>query len=92
MKIDGCAEPTALSIVRAYPTMATLMARYRDPSLSEQQKKISADLERTTTSTQQQTGRRVGPAVSHRIYAVFRPRDEDDPGEEIVGVAGNLKG
>ena len=39
MKIDGCAEPSALSIVRAFPTMATLMARYRDPSLSEQQKK-----------------------------------------------------
>ena len=89
MKIDGCAEPSALSIVRAFPTMATLMARYRDPSLSEQQKKnLLADLERTTTSTQQQTGRRVGPAVSHRVYAVFRPRDEDDPGDEIVGVAG----
>ena len=85
MKIDRCAEPSALSIVRAFPTMATLMARYRDPSLSEQQKKSPSPTGRADDDvwTQQQTGRRVGPAVSHRVYAVFRPRDEDDPGMRL---------
>ena len=39
MKIDGCAEASALSIVRAHPTMAGLMAQYASPALTVAQKK-----------------------------------------------------
>ena len=86
MKIERCAEADALAIVRAYPTMTGLMARYADPSLTVQRKKsLLADLERVVTSHSGQQGRRLGPVLSERVYEVFRPRGPDDPGDEIVG-------
>ena len=71
MKIDGCAEPSTLSIVRAFPTMATLMARYRDPSLSEQQKKkISSP---TSSGRRRRRSNRRGDAWDRRCRTASTP-------------------
>jgi hypothetical protein len=67
--------------------MAGLMAQYASPALTVAQKeKLLADLVRHQTTHSAQAGRRVGPKVSARVYAVLRPREADDLGEEIVGV------
>ena len=87
MKIDGCAEAVAVAIVNAHPTMSGLMALYADQSLTESQKKnLLADLIRPRITHSAQAGRRVGPAVSERVYQMLRPRDGNDVGDEIVGV------
>lgn len=87
MTIDGCAESSALAIVRAFPTMASLMRQYARTDLTERAKKeLLMDLERAVTSETQSRNRRVGPVVSARAYAILRPRDARDAGDEIVGV------
>ena len=81
MKIAGCAEASALSIVRAYPTMDALMRAYADASATEREKReLLKDLIRAGGNT------RVGPVLSERVYAVFRPRGADDAGGDNVGV------
>ena len=87
MTIDGCAESSALAIVRAFPTMASLMRQYARTDMTERAKKeLLMDLERAVTSETQSRNRRVGPVVSARAYAILRPRDARDAGDEIVGV------
>jgi hypothetical protein len=87
MTIDGCAESSALAIVRAFPTMASLMREYNRTDLTERAKKeLLSDLTRAVTSETQSKNRRVGPVVSARAYEILRPRDARDAGDEIVGV------
>jgi hypothetical protein len=87
MTIDGCAESSALAIVRAFPTMASLMREYNRTDLTERAKKeLLSDLTRAVTSETQSRNRRVGPVVSARAYEIFRPRSARDAGDEIVGV------
>jgi hypothetical protein len=87
MTIDGCAESSALAIVRAFPTMASLMREYNRTDLTERAKKeLLSDLTRAVTSETQSKNRRVGPVVSARAYEILRPRDASDAGDEIVGV------
>jgi hypothetical protein len=87
MTIDGCAESSALAIVRAFPTMASLMREYTRTDLTERAKKeLLSDLTRAVTSETQSKNRRVGPVVSARAYEILRPRDASDAGDEIVGV------
>ena len=31
-------------------------------------------------------GRRIGPAISARVYEILRPREASDQGDEIVGL------
>jgi hypothetical protein len=85
MKITGCAEASALSIVRAYPTMDALMRAYADASATEREKReLLKDLIRAGGAGGAE--RRVGPVLSERVYAVFRPRGADDAGGDNVGV------
>lgn len=87
MTIDGCAESSALAIVRAFPTMASLMREYNRTDLTERAKKeLLSDLTRAVTSETQSKNRRVGPVVSARAYEILRPRSARDAGDEIVGV------
>ena len=87
MTIDGCAESSALAIVRAFPTMKALMREYNRTDLTERAKKeLLSDLTRAVTSETQSRNRRVGPVVSARAYEIFRPRSARDAGDEIVGV------
>ena len=89
MTVDGCAEPTALAIVRAYPTMATLMREYADPNVTDRQKKeLLSNLVRVQTSDTQSADRKVGPVLSARVFSILKPRGSMDPGDEIVGVGG----
>lgn len=87
MTIDGCAESSALAIVRAYPTMCSLMREYARTDLTERAKKeLLQNLTRAVTSETQSRDRRVGPVVSARVHSVLRPRGAEDAGDEIVGV------
>ena len=87
MCIDGCAESSALAICRAFPTMASLMREYARTDLAERAKRDRlANLTREVTSETQSRDRRVGPVLSARVYAILRPRDASDAGDEIVGV------
>ena len=87
MTIDGCAESSALAIVRAYPTMCSLMREYARTDLTERAKKeLLQNLTRAVTSETQSRDRRVGPVVSARIHSILRPRGAEDAGDEIVGV------
>ena len=87
MTIDGCAESSALAIVRAYPTMASLMREYARTDLTERAKKeLLQNLTRAVTSDTQSRDRRVGPVVSARVHSILRPRGAEDAGDEIVGV------
>lgn len=64
----------------------SVAAQYASTSLTEAQKKnLLADLHKVVTTHSGQ-GRRVGPAVSARVYEVLRPRDPDDAGDAIVGL------
>ena len=87
MTIDGCAESSALAIVRAYPTMCSLMREYARTDLTERAKKeLLQNLTRAVTSETQSRDRRVGPVVSARVHSILRPRGAEDAGDEIVGV------
>jgi hypothetical protein len=88
MTIDGCAEPAALAIVRAFPTMQSLMVRYDSSSeLTEREKKeLLQNLIRVVTSDTQTVHRKVGPVLSARVFSILKPRDLNDVGDEIVGV------
>ena len=89
MCVDGCAESSALAICRAFPTMASLMREYARTDLAERAKRDRlANLTREIASETQTRGRRVGPALSARVYAILRPRGANDAGDEIVGVGG----
>ena len=84
MKIPRLAEKEAIAIVKRYPTMAALMAAYEDPSVSEaEKKKLLKGLDCVGTHAGA-TSRKVGDVISARVYEMFRPRDDDDVGDQLV--------
>jgi hypothetical protein len=87
MTIDGCAESSALAIVRAFPTMASLMREYNRTDLTERAKKeLLSDLTRAVTSETQSKNRRVGPGGVGARVRDFATASARDAGDEIVGV------
>lgn len=84
MKIPRLVEKEAIAIVKRYPTMAALMAAYEDPSVSEaEKKKLLKGLDCVGTHAGA-TSRKVGDVISARVYEMFRPRDDDDVGDQLV--------
>lgn len=84
MKIPRVAEKEAMAIVLKYPTMMSLMVAYDDPSLSESDKrKLLKGLDCVGTHRGAQV-RKLGEVISARVYEMFRPRDSDDEGDQVI--------
>lgn len=84
MKIPRVAEKEAMAIVLKYPTMMSLMAAYEDPSTSEADKrKLLKGLDCVGTHQGAQV-RKLGETISARVYEMFRPRDSDDEGDQVI--------
>jgi hypothetical protein len=84
MKIPRLVEKEAIAIVKRYPTMAALMAAYEDQSVSvAEKKKLLKGLDCVGTHAGA-TSRKVGDVISARVYEMFRPRDDDDVGDQLV--------
>lgn len=70
MQISGVSFQIAKAIVQEYPTIRNLLDIYDNEGLSETVKKnLLADLERP--STDGRSTRKLGQAISQRIYAIF---------------------
>jgi hypothetical protein len=73
--IPGVSRTRAAAIVAAYPNLPALMERYRDPTLTAQQKKLLlSGLAIESNSARTMT---LGPKVSERVYHVFTSLDGD---------------
>ena len=84
MKIPRVSEKEAMAIVLKYPTMMSLMVAYEDPSLSESDKrKLLKGLDCVGTHRGAQV-RKLGEVISARVYEMFRPRDSDDKGDQVI--------
>ena len=84
MKIPRVSEKEAMAIVLKYPTMMSLMAAYEDPSTSEADKrKLLKGLDCVGTHQGAQV-RKLGETISARVYEMFRPRDSDDEGDQVI--------
>ena len=84
MKIPRVSEKEAMAIVLKYPTMMSLMVAYEDPSLSESDKrKLLKGLDCVGTHRGAQV-RKLGEVISARVYEMFRPRDSDDEGDQVI--------
>jgi hypothetical protein len=84
MKIPRVAEKEAMAIVLKYPTMMSLMAAYEDPNTSESDKrKLLKGLDCVGTHRGAQV-RNLGETISARVYEMFRPRDSDDEGDQVI--------
>ena len=69
MQIPKVTEEVARAVSFAYPSFASLMGAYSDLTKSDRQKEILLqDLKRTNGNAE---ARRLGPALSKRIYRVF---------------------
>eukprot|EP01023_Acetabularia_acetabulum_P002399 TRINITY_DN10953_c0_g1_i8.p1 TRINITY_DN10953_c0_g1~~TRINITY_DN10953_c0_g1_i8.p1 ORF type:complete len:434 (+),score=85.25 TRINITY_DN10953_c0_g1_i8:377-1678(+) len=67
--VEGVGPKEVVTIVKKYKTMAALMARYLDPTMDDQQKQLLLQ------DLCLDSGRRLGPAVSKRVYKVLCAHD-----------------
>jgi len=87
--IPACSADAATAIARAYPSAAALARAYRAPGLSakaarELLKDVHYGGGGAGAGGDAPKSRRVGPAVSERLWKIFQPRERSDLGSEFA--------
>jgi len=74
-QIQSVSKTVAESIVEQYPTIASLMSIYKSEAFTTKEKQeLLMDI-RVKTIGGSSSGRRIGPALSEKIYRVFTETD-----------------
>ena len=83
MSVPACAAMHAAAVAHSYPSPAALLAAYAAPGMTPARgKELLKDLALDVAAGAK--ARRLGPALSERLFKIFKPREKGDSGAEFA--------